>query len=463
MDYVALVIGLMTGGVMGFLVAKRWSGAAAEGAPEEARLREALAVASERARQLEARCAEGKVEQNNWAQRLELSEQQKSRLEVEVARSRQEALSARAASEEKLAELKSARDQLVTTFRSTAAQLLQETRAQGVAEQQENLNVTLRPFQDQLKGFQELVSRTYSEELRDRASLKKEIELLALRHQSLAQEAQRLAGALTGSSKVRGDWGEITLTRILERSGLREGQEFRLQESTTLDDRSRLRPDVVVALPQDGALVIDSKLQLISWMKVCDAQTPEETSVAAAELVAAIRGHLRGLDRKAYSTLYKDSVELVVLYIPIDAALATAVSSSPELFEEASSRGVILTGPTLLMALLLTLAQQWRGRHQEQNVMKIARLAESLGEKLKNFLDSYQQLGARLRQGAEEYNKGLAQLATGKGNVLKKAADLGALGIKSARKLEIDWESMVLEVDGPSLVDSDSEREENPV
>ncbi|PKN47833.1 MAG: hypothetical protein CVU59_01370 [Deltaproteobacteria bacterium HGW-Deltaproteobacteria-17] len=454
MDFLSWFLGFFIGGLVGFSVARLRSRSRI-GNPEQEVAQRAelehvgllLAGAQERIRSLEARCAEWREEQAVCSGRLDRLQRDKSGLEAEVARLEQALEGTRAAADEKLAELKSARDQLVTTFRATAAQLLQETREQGVEQQREKLELALRPFQDQLKGFQELVRTTYSEEVRDRASLKKEIELLALRHQSLSQEAQRLTLALTGSSKVRGDWGEITLLRLLEKSGLREGHEFRIQESTTRADGSRLRPDVVVSLPQDGALVIDSKLQLISWMKVCEATTPEEIRSASAELATAIRTHFRSLNRKSYQSIYKDSMDLVVMYLPIDAMLMAALEAAPELFEEAHALGVILTGPTLLMALLSSLAQQWRTRHQDQNVVKIAKLAESLGKKLEGFLANYEEIGQRLRQGVAVYNRGWGQLAGGNGNVIRRAAELGELGIKSAKKLGVDWETAELAVE----------------
>ncbi|MBU1412619.1 DNA recombination protein RmuC [Myxococcota bacterium] len=460
MDFLALFLGIFIGVLIGFLIARLRSRARTGSTEEETRLRAelervglALAGAQERIRSLEARCAEWKEEQAGWSGRLERLQREKSGLEAEVARLEQELEGTRAAAGEKLAELTSARDQLVMTFRATAAQLLQETREQGVDQQREKLEIALRPFQDQLKGFQELVRTTYSEEVRDRVALKKEIELLALRHQSLSQEAQRLTLALTGSSKVRGDWGEITLLRLLEKSGLREGHEFRIQESSTQADGSRLRPDVVVSLPHDGALIIDSKLQLVSWMKVCEATTPEEARNAGVELAAAVRTHFRSLNRKSYQELYSDSIDLVVMYLPIDAALLAALDASPELFEEAHALGVILTGPTLLMALLGSLAQQWRTRQQERNVVKIAKLAEALGKKLEGFLVSYEELGQRLRQGVAVYNRGWGQLAAGNGNVIRRAAELGELGIKSARKLGVDWETADLAVESVPLAE----------
>jgi DNA recombination protein RmuC len=453
MDFLSWFLGFFIGVVFGLAVARLRSRRPEENAGEEAlraeleRVGLVLAAAQERIRSLDARCAEWKEEQAVCSGRLDRLQRDKSGLETEVARLEQALEGTRTAAEEKLAEVKSARDQLVTTFRATAAQLLQETREQGVEQQREKLELALRPFQEQLRGFQELVRTTYSEEVRDRAALKKEIELLALRHQSLSQEAQRLTLALTGSSKVRGDWGEITLLRLLEKSGLREGHEFRIQESTTREDGSRLRPDVVVSLPHEGALVIDSKLQLVSWMKICEATTPEETRSAAGELAAAIRAHFRSLNRKSYQALYKDSIDLVVMYLSIDAALLAALEAAPELFEEAHALGVILTGPTLLMALLGSLAQQWRTRHQEQNVVKIAKLAESLGKKLEGFLVNYEELGQRLRQGVGAYNRCWGQLAAGSGNVIRRAAELGDLGIKSARKLGVDWETVELAVE----------------
>lgn len=382
--------------------------------------------------------------------RATTAEQARSALEARTAVLTQELASLRSAHDERIKELHAAREQLVTTFKATAAQVLKDTKDQQVQEQRERLDATLKPFQEQLKGFQDLVSKTYSEEDRQRSSLKKEIELLASRHQTLAKEAERLTNALVGNSKVRGDWGELTLRRILEQSGLREGHEFRLQESTTLADGSRLRPDVVISLPDDAALIIDAKVQLISWQKLTDATTPEELTAAKSALVTAIRSHMRGLDRKAYSDLYAQAVDTVILYIPIDAALLAALAADQNLYDEAFQRGVVLTGPTMLMALLRSVAQQWRGRQHSDHVLRIAKLAEDLGKKLTSFLDSFEQVGQRLAQADEAFGRARNQLSTGNGNVIKRAVDLGALGIKACQKIGANWTAVDLDTPGPA-------------
>jgi DNA recombination protein RmuC len=454
MEPLSLFIGICLGGVIGFLLARLRLRSGTGATEEEARLRETLdeagrelAATRERARQAETRNAEWRAELAHERERREHADERSAEREAQNARLSQALESERKASGERLAELAAARDQLADTFRAAAGQLLAETREQGIVEQRERLAATLGPFETQLQGFRALVEKTYSEELRDRAALKHELGVVARQHQELSAEARRLSEALTGSSKVRGDWGEITLTRILEKSGLREGHEYLVQASTTLDDGTRLRPDVVIRLPQDGILVVDSKLQLVSWLQCAEAATPEEAARAGAALATAMRGHIRELDRKAYASLYEDAVELVVMYVPVEAAILAALAADPGLFEDAWGRGVVLCGPSMLMAMLLGLAQQWRARHQDRNVLKIARVAEQLGKKLETFLESYRQLGSRLRQGAQAYNDGLNQLAEGKGNVLRRAAELGELGVRSAAGLGVDWEKWQLEPD----------------
>jgi DNA recombination protein RmuC len=348
----------------------------------------------------------------------------------------------KAHAEQRLADLKAAKDDLQATFKASAREALKETGTALSEAHHERLGSLVGPFQEKLEGFRQQVAQSHEAGQKERIELRKEIELLARQNQEMAAGAQRLTEALRGSSQTRGEWGEITLLRLLERSGLREGHEYRYQESTTTADGTVLRPDVVIDLPADGCLVVDSKLPLLPWQRVCDADDDGARRIATNDLVKAIRGHMRSLDRKAYSSLYERSVDQVVMYVPIDAALLSALGADGELYDEAYQRGVIITGPTMLMSLLGALAHQWRSVRQERNILRIAKAGESMAEQVQRVAASLSQVGDRLRQGQQAYDKTLRQLATGKGNLLRRTQQLGELGIKAAKQLQVDWDQV---------------------
>lgn len=255
-------------------------------------------------------------------------------------------------------------------------------------------------------------------------------------NQSLSQDAKNLTQALKGSNKAQGNYGELVLERLLEASGLRKGEEYEAQVSHTREDGSRAQPDVVIRLPEDRSLVVDSKLSLVAYDESVSAEDDHERSAAISRHVASVRGHIKGLSDKNYHALYQlKSLDFVLMFIPIEPAFILAVTHDRDLFMEAWERNVLLVSPSTLMFVVRTVAHLWRQEAQSRNAQEIANRGAELYDRLCAFVADLEKLGDRLRQAQDSYNDAHAKLSTNKGNVIRQAEMLKKLGVKPSKAL----------------------------
>jgi DNA recombination protein RmuC len=296
---------------------------------------------------------------------------------------------------------------------------------------QERLVAVLGPVGEKLREFELRIERTYGEESRDRASLLRELRLLQDAQQTLSRQADGLSRALTGDSKVQGDWGELILARVLETAGLTEGQEYDLQVSQVDEEGGRKRPDALVYLPANRAIVVDAKCSLTAFAEAMRADEPAAREEALDRHLASLRAHVRGLAGKGYAQLLGErTLDLVLLFVPNEAAFHAALARAPALYEEAFRQGVVVTSPTTLLAALRLVAHVWRSERQNANAQRIAEEAGRLLDKLSDFVGDLDQLGARLDQAQESLSAARGKLQTGRGNALRKAAEIARLGAR---------------------------------
>jgi DNA recombination protein RmuC len=289
----------------------------------------------------------------------------------------------------------------------------------------------LGPVGERLKAFEEKIERTYLEENRDRASLLRELKLLQEAQATLSKQADGLSRALTGDSKVQGDWGELVLERVLETAGLTAGQEYDLQVSHVDEEGGRKRPDALVYLPDDRAIVVDAKCSLTAFVEAMRADDPAERDAALDRHLASLRAHVKGLAGKSYTdVLQQRTLDIVLLFVPNEAAFHAAISRAAGLYEEAFRQGVVLCSPTTLLAALRLIAHVWRSEKQNANAQRIADEAGKLLDKLSDFVGDLDQLGARLDQAQASFALAKGKLQTGRGNAMKRAADLAKLGAR---------------------------------
>jgi DNA recombination protein RmuC len=300
----------------------------------------------------------------------------------------------------------------------------------------EGLSQLLGPMREQLADFKKRVEENHTQDLRDRITLLKEIELLRSLNEGLSREAAELTTALQGSSKMQGVWGEMILERILEESGLRPGKEFATQVSHR-DEQGKLKqPDVLLYLPENRVVIIDSKVSLKSYLAACRSTDAKEQGEHVKQHLLSIQKHISSLSSKQYQNLPGlTSLDFVLLFMPVEGAFQMAVSTKPELLSEALQRRVVLTSPSTLFAILRTIHHLWRIDEQNRNSETIAQEAGKLYDKLVGFMEAFTEIGTRLDQAQQSWNLADKRLRSGQGNLLQRAENLKGLGVQSSKDL----------------------------
>mgnify|MGYP000008568674 FL=1 len=337
--------------------------------------------------------------------------------------------------EDKLTLLKESKEELSLQFKNLANEIFDEKSKRFEEKNQQSLSALLNPLQDKIKTFEKRVEETYSNESRERHTLGAEIRKLHELNDKLGIEAANLVQALKGDNKSQGNWGEVILTSILERSGLTKGVEYDAQVSLDAEDGSRSQPDVVVHLPESRDIIIDSKVSLKAWEGFTSAEDPDEKEAHLKQHIQSIRGHVRGLAAKNYQNLIGvNSLDYVFLFMPIESAYSVAIQEEPELNHEAFEKNVIFVGPTTLLTTLKTVQNLWRLAQQNQNAKQIAEAAGRLYDKFVAFSEDIEELGKRLEATNATYDKAHNKLTSGRGNLISRTEKLRELGAKTAKK-----------------------------
>jgi DNA recombination protein RmuC len=356
---------------------------------------------------------------------------------------------------EKLALLNEAKQTLSDQFKALANDILEEKSKRFAEQNQTNLGQLLDPLKSKLTEFQSKVEDVYVKETRDRTALGEQVRQLMSLNQCLSADAKNLTQALKGSNKAQGNYGELVLERVLESSGLRDGEEYVVQARHTREDGSRAQPDVVIRLPESRNLVVDSKISLVAYDESVSAECDEEREAAIARHITSVRAHIKGLSEKNYQSLYQlKSLDFVLMFVPIEPAFMLAVTHDRDLFMEAWNRNVLLVSPSTLMFVVRTVAHLWRQEAQSRNAQEIAKRGAELYDRLQAFVVDLEKVGDRLRQAQESFNDARDKLSKNKGNVIRQAEMLKRLGVKPTKVLPL---SLV-----EKAADEDSEEEDLP-
>jgi DNA recombination protein RmuC len=384
-----------------------------------------------------ASAAEAKAERLPQVEgRLIESEQQLNALTAQVATLTMQLTQERNQSNEKLALLQSAREELTHQFKNLANEILEEKSKRFSEQNQQSLGQLLDPLKTKLQEFQGKVEQVYVQEGKDRSALAEQVRQLMELNKTVSQEANNLTKALKGSNKTQGNWGELVLERVLEGSGLRKGEEYDVQESHTLEDGRRLQPDVVVHLPDDRHLVIDAKATLVAYEDYANAEDEKHRDAALKRHLDSVRSHIKGLSDKNYQDLYGlKSLDFVLMFIPIEPAFMLAVTHDRELFMDAWNKNVLLVSPSTLLFVVRTVANLWRQEAQTRNAQDIAKRGAELYDKLAGFVEDMESLGTRLNQAQKDYDGAINKLSTGRGNLIRQAEMLKKLGVKPSKSL----------------------------
>ncbi|MEY4482327.1 MAG: hypothetical protein RIQ84_1489 [Pseudomonadota bacterium] len=329
-----------------------------------------------------------------------------------------------------------AKTTLSDQFKNLANEILEEKSKRFAEQNQQNLDTLLKPLQEKLTDFRKQVDDTYQSEARERFALKQEVEKLAGLNIRMTDETRALTNALKGESKTQGDWGELVLETILENSGLRKGEEYLVQDSHTVDDGSRLQPDVVIRLPESKHLVIDSKVSITAYTRYMQADDDNTKTAELNSHVLSIKQHIQGLSAKNYQDLYGvGSIDFVLMFIPVEPAFLAAMRHAPDIYQEALKKNIVMVCPSTLLATVRTVAHLWRQEHQNRNAQEIARQCAMLYDKFVGFVEDLDKVGLRLDQAQTSYTDAVGKLKTGRGNLIRTAENVKKLGVKPNKSL----------------------------
>lgn len=325
-------------------------------------------------------------------------------------------------------------------FENLANKILDEKTSKFTESNKANLDLILNPLKENIKAFEQKVEKVYKDESDERNMLKGVISQLMIQSKQIAEDANNLTKALKGDNKKQGNWGEIILEKVLERSGLIKDREYRIQASMSHSEGSRLQPDVLVDLPDGKHIVIDSKVSLVAYERLVCAETDEERLLHLKQHIASIKGHIQNLSGKNYQDLYQiNSPDFVLLFIPIESSFGIAVQEDAELFNYAWDRKVVIVSPSTLLATLRTVASIWKQERQNRNVLEIARLSGSMYDKFVGFIADMESIGRNIRQSQDSYEKAMNKLSNGAGNLSSTSEKIKKLGAKTNKQIDAKY------------------------
>lgn len=338
--------------------------------------------------------------------------------------------------QERLTWLEQSREQMKKEFSALSSQIFEE-RTQKLQEQSRTgLDGVLKPFREQLQDFRRRVDQIHSDDNRQQATLLEQIRNLQQLNQTMVADARHLTNALKGQTKTQGNWGEMILERILEESGLVKGREYRTQVSMTTESGQRRQPDVVVHLPDQKDVIIDAKVSLTAYERFCREDDEALRRQALDEHVQSLRSHIRDLNRKEYEGLEGvQTLDFVLLFIPIEAAFLLAMERAPELYNEAYNKHIVLVSPTTLLVTLRTINNIWRNEYQNRNALEIADRAGKICDQVSLVAESLDDVGDKLGRAQKAYEQSYDRLTRGRGNLLGQAHKLQSLGARARKQL----------------------------
>ncbi len=432
---VALIAGVMLGAAGAWLLSRERSGAVgasvrAELQPRIASLEAGLSASKEQAADLKEELAAIVRDRDRLRGERERLATEKAQLETRLEQEK-------AGFSEKLDLLGAAKDALSDQFRVLANTIFEEKSSKFTQQNQEQLTTLLGPLGEKIRDFETRIQTVYDNETQQRTALKTEIAKLVEANEKISSDTTNLARALKGDSKTQGAWGEMILERALEMAGLTRDREYRIQQHYLDQEGGRLRPDVIIDLPEGRHMVIDSKVSLTSYERLCASMNEHEKARELSMHVASMRNHMVSLGKKDYQKLHGlETLDFVIMFVPIESAYSVAVQADPLLTQDALEKNVLIVYPSTLLMALRTIAHVWRYEYQNRNAQEIARQAGALYDKFVGFMEDMKDIGERLNRAQNAFDSAYSKLGSGRGNLVRSAERIRELGVKPAKSLQ---------------------------
>jgi len=337
--------------------------------------------------------------------------------------------------ENQKSEIETLQKRLTTEFENIATKILKERSEEFSVSNHKNLNEILNPLKERIQDFEKKVDETYDKELRDKISLREEVRKLTELNAKVSEEANNLTKALKGDVKKQGNWGEVILERVLERSGLTRGQEYEREVVVDGADSSVQRPDVIIHLPDNKHIIIDSKVSLVAYERLMSAETENHRVAYLKDHINSLRSHVKLLSEKNYqNALNLNTPDFVLMFLPIEASFSVAVQGDSEIFAYAWERKIVIVSPTTLLATLRTISSIWKQENQTKNAQEIARLSGALYDKFIGFAEDMARIKANIDRTSGAFDDAMKKMKDGSGNIIRTAEKIKELGAKTGNK-----------------------------
>ncbi|MEO9965307.1 MAG: DNA recombination protein RmuC [Reichenbachiella sp.] len=334
-------------------------------------------------------------------------------------------------------ELNEIREKFSAEFKNMANEILEENSKKFTTHNKEQVDQLLKPLGEKIVAFEKKVDETNKENIARNSALKEQIAGFKELNQKITKEAENLVNALKGDTKAQGNWGEFILESILEKSGLEKQREYFVQQSLADEDGNRYQPDVVVKLPDDKSIIVDSKVSLNAYERFANTDDKEEKEKQIKAHLISLRAHIKGLSDKNYQSLYGvEGLDFVLLFIPIEPAFSLAVQKDGELFNDAYSKNIVIVSPATLIATLRTIASIWKQEYQNRNAIEIAKEGGNLYDKFVAFTEDVKGIGRQLDLTQKVYVEAAKKLYEGKGNLINRAEKMKKLGAKATKNMD---------------------------
>lgn len=377
-----------------------------------------------------------KLQLNQTVQERETIRTEKESLAIQLSKKETDFENLWERNKEQKEEVEKLQEKFTKEFENLANKILEEKTNKFTEQNKENLKNILSPLQDKIQLFEKKVEDTHKESIDYHAALRQQILGLREMNEQMSKETLNLTKALKGDSKMQGNWGELILERVLEKSGLEKGREYEVQQSFVTEEGNRVFPDVVINLPDGKKMIVDSKVTLTAYERYINEEDDNSKAQHLKEHVMALKRHVDQLSEKNYHDLYQmESPDFVLLFVPIESAFALALNEDTTLYNKAFEKNIVIVTPSTLLATLRTIDSMWTNQKQQENALEIARQAGALYDKFEGFVADLVKVGNKIKDSKIEYDNAMNKLVDGSGNLINRVENLKKMGAKAKKSL----------------------------